>query len=101
MAQRFLRAETYARVKGRPDKRQAMAVVIGMDGRPAPLLEEFDIADSDRATVNDLVERVSAALEDADTSRSSVILAALAELSARYMQERPTAQWNGEGRIVS
>ena len=49
MAQKFLRAETYARVKGRPDKRQAMAVVIGMDGRPAPLLEEFDIADSDRA----------------------------------------------------
>ena len=44
MAQRFLRAETYARVKGRPDKRQAMAVVIGMDGRPAPLLEEFDLS---------------------------------------------------------
>ena len=34
MAQKFLRAETYARVKGRPDKRQAMAVVIGLDGRP-------------------------------------------------------------------
>ena len=38
MAQRFLRVETYARVKGRPNKRQAMAVVIGMDGRPEPLL---------------------------------------------------------------
>ena len=40
-----------------------MAVVIGMDGRPAPLLEEFDIADSDRTAVNELVERVAAALE--------------------------------------
>jgi hypothetical protein len=39
MAQKFLRAETYARVKGRPDKRQALAVMIGMNGRPAPLLE--------------------------------------------------------------
>ena len=60
MAQKFLRAETYARVKGRPEKRQAMAVFIGMNGRPAPILEEFDIADSDHAAVNVLIERVSA-----------------------------------------
>ena len=101
MAQRFLRAETYARVKGRPDKRQAMAVVIGMDGRPAPLLEEFVIADTDRAAVNDLIERVSAALEEAATSRRSIILAALAELSTRYMQETPHAQRNRKGRAAS
>ena len=101
MAQRFLRAETYARVKGRPDKRQAMAVVIGMDGRPAPLLQEFDIADSDRAAVKDIIESVAAVLEEADTSRTSIILAALAELSTRYMQKPPTAQRNGKGRIAS
>ena len=69
MAQKFLRTETYARVKGRPDKRQAMAVVIGIDGRPAPLLEEFDIVDSDRATVNDLIEQVTITLEQSDISR--------------------------------
>ena len=101
MAQRFLRAETYARVKGRPDKRHAMAVVIGMDGRPAPLLEEFDIADSDRAAVNDLIERVAATLEEADTSRRSIILAALAELATRYMQPLPPAQRNGNARAAS
>ena len=101
MAQRFLRAETYARVKGRPDKRQAMAVVIGIDGRPAPLLEEFDIADSDRAAVNDLIARVVTALEKADTSRHSIILAALAELSTRYMQKPLPAQKNLKGRAAS
>lgn len=89
MAQKFLRAETFARVKGRPEKRHAMAVVIGMDGRPAPMLEEFHIADADRAAVNDVIERVVAALEEADTSRRSIILAALAKLSTRYMQ-KPT-----------
>ena len=46
MAQKFVRAETYARVKGRPAKRHSIAVVIGMDGRPAPHFGEFDIADS-------------------------------------------------------
>ena len=100
MAQKFLRAETYARVQGRPDKRQAMAVVIGVDGRPQPLLEEFDVADSDRGTVNDLKERVANALEDADTS-SSIILAALAELSARYMKRTPPAEKNKKGRVAS
>ena len=100
MAQRFLRAETYARVKGRPDKRQALAVVIGIDGRPAPMLEEFDIADSDRTAVDELVERVATALEGADTGRRSIILAALAELSARYMQ-KPLTERLGKGRVVS
>lgn len=101
MAQKFLRAETYARVKGRPEKRQAMAVVIGMNGRPAPLLEEFDIADGDRAAINYLIERVAAALDEADTSKRSVILAALAELSARYIQGAGEAKTNGKAKAVS
>ena len=86
LAQKFIRTETFARIKGRPQKRQAMAVMVGLHGRPAPLLEEFAVADADRAAVNDLVARVAAALEEADTERKSVILAALAELSARYMR---------------
>jgi hypothetical protein len=101
LAQKFLRAETYARVKGRPDKRQAMAVFVGVNGRPTPLLEEFDIADSDRAAVNALISRVAAALEESDTSRRSIILAALAELSARYMHKSEAVQKNGNGPAAS
>ena len=78
-----------------------MAVVIGINGRPAPLLEEFDIADSDRATVNDLIERVTITLEQSDISSRSIILAALAELSTRYMQKAPPAQRNGKERAAS
>jgi hypothetical protein len=96
MAQRFLRAETFARVKGRPDKRHAMAVVIGMGGgRPAPFLEEFAISDADRINVNDLIVRIVAALEESDVSRRTVILAALAELSTRYMLPATPAKANG------
>ena len=32
MAQRFNRVEAYAHVKGRPDRRHAMAVVVGHEG---------------------------------------------------------------------
>jgi len=98
MAQKFLRAETYARVKGRAEKRHAMAVVVGMNGRPAALLEEFDIADSDRAAVDDLIERVTAALDEADTGKRGIILAALAELSARYMNSTNATKANGKER---
>jgi len=87
-------------VKGRPDKRHAMAVVIGTNGRPAPMLEEFDVADSDRDAVNALIERVEAALDESDTSRSSIILAALAELSTRYMQDALAPKANGKRKAA-
>ena len=100
LAQKFVRAETFARVKGRPEKRKAMAVVIGMDGSPTPYLEEFDVADSDREVIDDLIVRVSEALENSDDKRRSVILAALAETSARYMQT-PKAEKKQNGKIAS
>jgi hypothetical protein len=101
LAQRFIRVEAYTRVKGRPEKRQSMAVVIGIDGRPAPLLEEFDVTDADRAAVEELIGRVAAALDTADTSRRSVILAALAELTARYMEPAKANKTKGKGKAVS
>lgn len=86
LAQRFLRAETFARVKGRPQKRQAMAVVIGMEGRPIPILEEFTVADADRPAVDGVISQLMAALENSNVENRNIILSALAELSARYMQ---------------
>lgn len=100
LAQKFVRAETFARVKGRTEKRQSMAVVIGMNGSPTPYLEEFDVTDSDRASINDLIERVSAALKDSDDKRRAIILAALAEISARFMQTSPK-QKKQHGKVAS
>ena len=86
LAQKFLRTESFARVKGRRDKRQSIAVVIGMkDNRPAPILEEFQVADSDRDEIEGIITRVEDALKHADTDQHNLILAALAEVSARYM----------------
>ena len=87
LAQKFLRAEKYARVKGRPDKRHAMAVVVGMNGRPTPIHDEFDITDLERSHVDELIKRVDKALEHSGEKRRNIILAALAELSARYLKQ--------------
>ena len=85
MAQRFNRVEAYAHVKGRPDRRHAMAVVVGMKGRPEPLHDYFDVTDLEREGVSELVSRVDEALEQSGEERRNIILAALAELSARYL----------------
>jgi hypothetical protein len=98
LAQKFLRAEMFARVKGRKDKRQAMAVVIGVDGRPAALLEEFDIADSDRPAIDELIDRIAVTLERVNTNRRGIVLAALAEFSARFMEQALPPQKKGRRR---
>lgn len=85
LAEHFLRAETFARVKGRQAKRHAMAVMVGKAGRLTPYLEEFSIGESDKAAVDELVRRITGELETADPSTKNVILAALAEVSTRYM----------------
>ena len=85
LAQRFIRAEAFARVKGRKDKRHAMAVVVGMEGQPKLVHDEFEITDRDQSAVRALIDRVDETLRGNGQERRDVILAALAELSARYL----------------
>lgn len=101
MSQKFLRAETFTRVKGRPEKRQSMAVVVGLKGRPTPFLEEFEVVDSDRAAIDELIERVATTLDSVDTDSRNIILAALAELSARYMQNQEQTKRKRKSRKVA
>jgi hypothetical protein len=90
LAQKFIRAETFARVKGRKDKRQAMAVVIGINGHPTPIHKEFTVTDSDRADIDILIARLEEALPDGNIKNKNIVIAALAELSARYLTQSNT-----------
>jgi hypothetical protein len=96
ISQQFIRAEAFARVKGRPDKRQAMAVVVGIGGRPTPISGEFEVTDTERADVEIVIRHVDTALKAADRSKRNIILAALAEISARYLDEEGSAQMLAE-----
>ena len=88
LAQRFIHIEAFARVKGRPTRRHAIAVVVGVGGRPTPLHDEFEIGDLERAEVDALVAELGRELDNGREDRRNVILAALAELSARYLSDR-------------
>ena len=87
LAQRFLHLEAFARVKGRASKRHAIAVVVGIGDRPAPYHDDFQIGDLERTEVDALVSHLDKALNDRGQGSRNVILAALAELGARYLAD--------------
>ena len=87
LAQRFVHLEAFAHVKGRASKRHAVAVVVGIGGRPVPFHDDFEVGDLERPEIDALVDRLGKALDDGGDGRRNVVLAALAELSARYLAD--------------
>ena len=85
MAQSFIHLESFAHVKGRSDKRHAMAVTVGLNGQRSTVQDVFDVTDLDRIEVDQLIERMEKALEECGEQRRIIILAALAELSAHFL----------------
>jgi hypothetical protein len=88
LSQRFLRAETFARVKGRKENRHAFAVVMGTENQVRPVMEEFQVADSDRQAVSEVVESLLKAVDNSGTKNRNIILAALAEVGVHYIEKR-------------
>ena len=74
-----------------------------MKGRPESLHDYFDVTDLEREGVSELVSRVDEALEQSGEGRRNIILAALAELSARYLSPTVAADAepsvNGKGEV--
>lgn len=85
MAQRFIRTEAFAHVKGRRDKRHSMAVVVGREGHSIPIYDEFEVSDGDRCTIDTLSDTIDQVLRDSGEEQRNIVLAALAEVSARYL----------------
>jgi hypothetical protein len=85
MAQRFIRLESFAHVKGRSDRRHAMAVTVGVRGRPSTFQDVFEVTSPEREEVDSLVCRMRELLQGTGSERRNIVLAALAELSAVYL----------------
>ena len=86
LARDFVHRESFAHVKGRPDKRRAIAVIVGTEGGAAPLRKEFEIADCEQPAIGALVDRIEESLNGSGNRDPRLVLAALAELSARRIQ---------------
>ncbi len=89
-AQQFNKHETIVRVDGRKGKREAMAVVVGMDGRPVPIVQEFDVLDSEKASVDKIAAEFEKVLSKYPALSQNVALAALATVSASVIGAEST-----------
>lgn len=98
LSQKFIRAEMFTRVKGRSEKRQAMAIMLGNNVGTTPIIEEFSVADADKETVDALVEQFSSAINQETNKKldKNVVLAALAQLSTKYIDTDSTHTKNRE-----
>ena len=85
LATLFLKTETMARVKGRKEGRHAMAVVVGKENTPHSLFSEIQIADVDWNDVETLAGNLDSALSEADQHSREIILAALIEVTSKYL----------------
>lgn len=101
-AQSFNKTETIARIKGRTDKRHAMAVMVGLGGRPTPLISEFDVTDRELAQAEAIADELAALLEHNPKLRPEVRMAAIACLSARMHERAESLDWKSEpGAILN
>ena len=87
IAQRFVRIESFAHVMGRSDRRHAMAVTVGLSGRPSTFQDVFEVTSLERGEVDSLVTGMKELLKDVGSERRNIVLAALAELSAMYLDQ--------------
>lgn len=88
MSQTFIKLETLAHIKGRANKRHSMAVIININGRRAPVVRDFNISEADMREVNELINTLEKALNEASAKLPpNIMLAAIAEYSARFLTE--------------
>ena len=92
MAQEFLRNELYTRVKGRPINRESISVLIGKNNQPTPIHSEFEVTNVERERAGELAENIVTILETSGEIGRNVILAALADLSTRYMVDETVSE---------
>lgn len=89
LAQQFNQHEAVARVAGRKDKRSAMAMIVSIEGRPTPIVEEFDVLDSDFEKVADLSKKIEYILDQSpEKTPRNIILAALARVGAARINQK-------------
>ena len=89
MSQKFLRMESLAHVKGRPDMRHAVAVTVGISGHPYTIHREFEITSTERPRIEALMDHLREILGEEGAQEPELALAALAEVSAEYLQVIP------------
>lgn len=87
LSQQFNHTEAYGRVHNREDYRQAIAFMVGLNGKPKTFVHEFTVKQTQQKTVRDIEEKLFKTLSREAKVSYDLVLAALANLGARILEE--------------
>ncbi|MEM9400662.1 MAG: ATP-binding protein, partial [Verrucomicrobiota bacterium] len=91
LAQQFNHTEAYGRVQNREDYRQAVAFMVGLNGKPKTYVHEFTIKRTAEKDIQEIESRIKNALNGHFEEGSDLLLAALANIGAEIL-ERSNAE---------
>lgn len=86
LAHQFNHNEAYGRVHNREDYRQAVAFMVGIDGKPRTFVKEFTVKQPQQKQVKDLEAQIKSAVMKHRTLSADLILAALANVGAQILE---------------
>lgn len=87
LSQQFNHVEAFGRVQNREDYRQAVAFMVGLNGKPKTYVHEFTIKQPQQKIVQDLEDKLHQFLSGHKRIESDLLLAALANVGARLLEE--------------
>lgn len=90
LSREFIDLETFAHIGGRTDGQHSIAIAVGLNG--APVYERFNVPELRRAEIDSLVKDLEERLQSRSELDKAVALAALAEVSARYIHTKTESE---------
>jgi len=86
LAQQFNHNEAYGRVHNREDYRQAVAFMVGLNGKPKTYVKEFTIKKNQHVEVSEIEGLIKSALNGHAKNKPELLLAALANIGAEVLE---------------
>ena len=87
LSQQFNHIEAFGRVQNREDYRQAVAFMVGLNGKPKTYVYEFTVRQPEQKVVQDIEEKIHALLSGHKRIENDLLLAALANVGARLLED--------------
>ncbi len=87
VSRQFNHTEAYGRVQNREDYRQAIAFMVGLNGKPRTYVREFTVKQTQQKIVEEIEAHLSKYLLNGHNFSSDLMLAALANIGAKILEE--------------
>ena len=87
LSQQFNHMEAYGRIHNREDYRQAVAFMVGLNGKPKTYIHEFTIKKNQQKDVGTMEDIIRNSLNGYKKTNPELLLAALANIGAEIVEE--------------